>query len=77
MLAVAMLGNERNVVAICTYCDNLPLIATDVVVAIDRNPCSGGRNDASGNLLCRHCYGGGADAPPPYICIASNMFGRL
>jgi hypothetical protein len=40
MLAVAMLGNEPNVVAIGTYCDNLPLIAMNVVVAIDRNPCS-------------------------------------
>jgi hypothetical protein len=40
MLAIATLGNERNVVAIGTYCDNLPLIATNVVVAIDRNPCS-------------------------------------
>jgi hypothetical protein len=43
MLAVAMLGNEPNVVAIGTYCDNLPLIAMNVVVAIDRNPCSGWR----------------------------------
>jgi hypothetical protein len=40
MLAIATLGNEHNVVAIGTYCDNLPLIATNMVVAIDRNPCS-------------------------------------
>jgi hypothetical protein len=41
MLAIATLGNEHNIVAIGTYCDNLPLIATNMVVAIDRNPCSG------------------------------------
>jgi hypothetical protein len=41
MLAIATLGNEHNVVAIDTYCDNLPLIAMNIVVAIDRNPCSG------------------------------------
>jgi hypothetical protein len=40
MLNIAMLGNEHNVVAIDTYCDNLPLIATNILVAIDRNPCS-------------------------------------
>jgi hypothetical protein len=40
MLAIVTLGNEHNVVAIDTYCDNLPLIATNIVVAIDRNPCS-------------------------------------
>jgi hypothetical protein len=40
MRAVATLGNERNVVAIGTYCDNSPLIATNVVVAIDLNPCN-------------------------------------
>jgi hypothetical protein len=40
MLAIATLGNEHNIVAIGTYCDNLPLISTNVVVAIDRNPCS-------------------------------------
>jgi hypothetical protein len=40
MLNIATLGNEHNVVAIDTYCDNLPLIATNILVAIDRNPCS-------------------------------------
>jgi hypothetical protein len=40
MLAIATLGNEHNVVAIGIYCDNLPLIAMNVVVAIDQNPCS-------------------------------------
>jgi hypothetical protein len=45
MLAVATLGNERNVVAIGTYYNNLPLIATDVVVAIDQNPCSESREE--------------------------------
>jgi hypothetical protein len=48
MRAVATLGNKRNVVAIDTYCDNLSLIATNVVVAIDRNPCSG---------MARRCTG--------------------
>jgi hypothetical protein len=42
MRAVATLGNKRNVVAIDTYCDNLSLIATNVVVAIDRNTCAHG-----------------------------------
>jgi hypothetical protein len=42
MLAIATPGNEHNVVAIGTYCDYLPLIATNIVVAIDRNPCSDG-----------------------------------
>jgi hypothetical protein len=41
MRVIATLGNEHKVVAIGTYCDNLPLIATNVVVAIDPNPCSG------------------------------------
>jgi hypothetical protein len=40
MRVIATLGNEHKVVAIGTYCDNLPLIATNVVVAIDPNPCS-------------------------------------
>jgi hypothetical protein len=40
MLAIATLGNEHNVVAIGIYCDNLPLIAMNIVVAIDQNPCS-------------------------------------
>jgi hypothetical protein len=50
MLAIATLGNEHNVVAIDTYCDNLPLIATNIVVAIDRNPCSVRRYRAGSNL---------------------------
>jgi hypothetical protein len=40
MRVIATLGNEHKVVAIGTYCDNLPLIAMNVVVAIDPNPCS-------------------------------------
>jgi hypothetical protein len=41
MHLVATLGNEHNVVAIGIYYNNLPLIATNFVVAIDPNPCSG------------------------------------
>jgi hypothetical protein len=41
MHPVATLGNESNVVAIGTYYNNSPLIATNDVVAIDPNPCSG------------------------------------
>jgi hypothetical protein len=40
MRPIATLGNEYNIVAIGTYYNNLPLIATNVVVAIDLNPCS-------------------------------------
>jgi hypothetical protein len=40
MRPVATLGNECNVMAIGTYCNNSPLIATNDIVAIDPNPCS-------------------------------------
>jgi hypothetical protein len=40
MRIIATLGNESNVVVIGTYCNSSSLIATNVVVAIDPNPCS-------------------------------------
>jgi hypothetical protein len=40
MRPVATGGNERHFVAVGTYCNNLVLIATNLFVAIDRNPCS-------------------------------------
>jgi hypothetical protein len=49
MRPVATDGNERHYVAIGTYLNNLVLIATNIFVAIDWNPCS----DA---CLCTICF---------------------
>jgi hypothetical protein len=54
MLAVAMLGNKFNVVAIGTYCHDSTLIATNNVVEIDPICCS----DTWNSKLLIGIYGG-------------------